>query len=141
MGLVYRDGRPYLYRSVRRAGRVTSEYVASGIDAQPIAALEADDRDNRRCDLEKVRAERRELDALERALDEIAERARDRARDALTAAGYHQHHRCEWRKRRVSRHREGETGRSDDGRLGGCRVDRLGRGEDSEREDEGETQG
>ena len=27
MGLVYRNGRPYLYRSKRRGGRVTSEYV------------------------------------------------------------------------------------------------------------------
>ena len=115
MGLVYRDGRPYLYRSVRRAGRVTSEYVASGIDAWLIAAVEADDRDNRRCDLEEVRAERRELDALERALDEMAERARALARDALTAAGYHQHDRGEWRKRRVPGHREGEPIRPDHG--------------------------
>ena len=34
MGLVYRNGRPYLYRSVRRGGRVTSEYLASG-DGRP----------------------------------------------------------------------------------------------------------
>ena len=45
MGLVYRNGRPYLYRSVRRGGRVTSEYLGRGIDALLIAALEADDRD------------------------------------------------------------------------------------------------
>ncbi len=42
MALVYRNGRPYLYRSVRRGGRVTSEYLGRGIDAQLIAALEAD---------------------------------------------------------------------------------------------------
>ncbi len=107
MGLVYRNGRPYLYRSVRRAGRVTSQYTASGIDAFLIAALEESERDERRCELEQIRAERREADDLERALDEMAERARDLAREALTAAGYHQHHRGEWRKRRVSRHREG----------------------------------
>ncbi len=41
MGLVYRNGRPYLYRSVRRDGRVTSEYVAGGEDAFLIGALEA----------------------------------------------------------------------------------------------------
>jgi hypothetical protein len=107
MSLVYRNGRAYLYRSVRRGGRVTSEYVASGIDARLIAALEADGRDWREFDREQVRAERREADDLERALDEMAERARALARDALTAAGYHQHHRGEWRKRRVQRHREG----------------------------------
>jgi hypothetical protein len=45
----------------------------------------------------------------------MAERARDLARDALTAAGYHQHHRCEWRKSRVSRDRESEASRSNHG--------------------------
>jgi hypothetical protein len=118
MGLIYRDGRPDLYRSVRRDGRVTSEYVASGIDAQLIAALEDNEREDRRSELEEIRAERREVDDLQRALDEMAERARALARDALTAAGYHQHHRGEWRKRRVSGHREAEAGRSADARLG-----------------------
>ena len=95
MGIVYRNGRPYLYRSVRRAGRVTSEFVASGTDALLIAALEADERDGRRCDLERIRAERRGADDLERALDELAGQARAFARDALSAAGYQLHHRGE----------------------------------------------
>ena len=47
MGLIYRDGRPYLYRSVRRGGRVTSKYLAGGIDAQLIATLEDIERDDR----------------------------------------------------------------------------------------------
>jgi hypothetical protein len=51
MGLVFRDGGVYLYRSVRKGGRVTSEYVASGVDARLIAALEDMERDERRCDL------------------------------------------------------------------------------------------
>ena len=108
MALVYRNGRPYLYRSVRRGGRVTSEYVAGGIDAQLIAALEADDRDCKRFDRELARDERKRADDLERALDDLAEQARDIAREALTAAGYYLHHRGEWRKRRDSRHHEGE---------------------------------
>jgi hypothetical protein len=108
MGLVYRNGRPYLYRSVWRAGRTTSQYVASGTDALLIDALEADERDLQRSDREQARGERKELDDLEQILDELAERARDLARDTLTGAGFHQHHRGEWRKRRVSRHREGE---------------------------------
>jgi hypothetical protein len=119
MSLVYRNGRPYLHRSVRRAGRVTSEYVASGIDAFLIAALEEHERAERRSELEEIRAERREADDLERALDDLAERARALARDALTAAGYHQHRRGEWRKRRVSSHREAGSGRPDNGRMGG----------------------
>src|SRR5262245_56131522 len=112
MSLVHRNGRPYLYRSVRRDGRVTSEYVASGIDARLTAALEADERDGREFDREQARAERREADALERALDEMADRARALARDALTAAGYHQHHRGEWRRKRVSRDRASQDQRT-----------------------------
>jgi hypothetical protein len=102
MALVYRDGRPYLYRSFRQGGRVTSEYVASGIDARLIAALEADERDNRRCGREQARSEREALDDLERALDDLAERAHALAHDVLTAAGYYQHHRGEWRRKRVT---------------------------------------
>jgi hypothetical protein len=129
MGLIYRDGRPYLYRSVRRGGRVTSKYLAGGIDAQLIATLEDIERDDRRGDRERARAERREVDDLERALDEMAERARALAHDALTAAGYHQHDRGEWRKRRVSSHRESDNQRPDHGQLGGRSADRLGDGE------------
>lgn len=119
MGLVYRNGRPYLYRSVRRGGRVTSQYLGRGEDALLIAALEADGRDWKRFDREQARNERKEFDDLEQALDERAERARDLAREALSAAGYHLHHRGEWRKRRVSSHREVEPRRAGDGQLGG----------------------
>jgi hypothetical protein len=66
-----------------------------------IAALEADEQTWKRLDREKARSERRELDDLEGALDEMAKGARDLAREALTAAGYHQHKRGEWRKRRA----------------------------------------
>src|SRR5262249_1606950 len=38
MALVYRNGRPYLYRSVRRDGRVTSEYRGSGEVAELMSA-------------------------------------------------------------------------------------------------------
>ena len=111
MGLVYRNGRPYLYHPIRRGGRVTSQYLASGTRTPCSShALEADERDERRFDLQAARSERKELDDLERALDEMAEQARDLAREALTAAGYHQHHRGKWRKCRVPRHREGEAG-------------------------------
>jgi hypothetical protein len=101
MGLVYRNGRPYLYRSIRRNGRVTSQYLAGGEDAFLIDALERIEREKRDFDLWDKRSERKKLDDLERALDDLAEQAGDLARDALSAAGYHQHHRGEWRKRRL----------------------------------------
>jgi hypothetical protein len=102
MGLVYRNGRHYLYRSVRRNGRVTSEYLAGGEDAFLIHALEKDDRERQSFDRQEARSERKQLDDLERALDDLAEQARNLACDALSSAGFHQHHRGEWRKRRVS---------------------------------------
>jgi hypothetical protein len=115
MGLVYRNGRPYLYQSKRRGGRVTSEYRGSGTDALLIDALETIDRGERDEDIRQQRSERKQLDDLERALDDLAEQARDLAREALSAAGYHQHHRGDWRKRRVSRHREGDDQQPDHG--------------------------
>jgi hypothetical protein len=118
MGLVYRNGRPYLYESIRRGGRVTSRYLAGGEDAFLIHALQSDDRDRQSFDRQEARNERKQLDDLERALDELADQARVLARDALSAAGYHQHHRGEWRKLRGSRHRERNTRRAGNGQLG-----------------------
>src|SRR5262249_38763839 len=123
------------YRSIRQGGRVTSQYLGPGIDAQLIAALDADERDRKRFDLEQARSERKEADDLERVLDELAERALDLARDALTTAGYQQHHRGEWRKSRVSRYRESEAPGAGDGLLGRVPTGRLGRGTEERRED------
>jgi hypothetical protein len=123
MALVYRNGGPYLYQSIRRNGRVTSQYLAGGEDAFLIDALERIERDERDSDLRHKRSERKQIDDLEQALDELAEQARDLARDALSAAGYHLHHRGEWRKRRVSRHCEVERRRVGDGQLGGREAD------------------
>jgi hypothetical protein len=123
MGLVYRNGRPYLYQSVRRGGRVTSQYLAGGEDAFLIHPLQTDDRDRQSFDRQEARSERKELDDLEQALDKLAEQSRDLARDALSAAGYHQHHRGEWRKSRDTKHREVDRRRAGYGQLGGRQAD------------------
>ena len=101
MALVHRNGRTYLYRSVRTGGKVTSEYGGSGEPARLIAQMETLERRERDCERQRERDERRELDDLEQALDELVEQAKALARGALAAAGYHQHERGEWRKRRV----------------------------------------
>jgi hypothetical protein len=100
MALVYRNGRPYLYRSVRKGGRVTSEYQASGESALLIAAADRFDRIDEKEERERERQERREADEVERALDDLTEWGLTLARNALIAAGYHQHHRGEWRRKR-----------------------------------------
>jgi hypothetical protein len=107
MALARRNGRTYIYRSVRRKGRVASEYGGSGIDAFLIGRMEAIDRDERDCNRWLESEDRRKLDDIAKALDQLTAQARALARDALTAAGYHQHNRGKWRKRRVSRNCEG----------------------------------
>ena len=125
MALVLRNGRFYVYRSVRRAGRVTSEYVGSGALAACHALCDLEEREDREEGRRQEREERKQADELDRALDELAEQAQALARDALNAAGYHQHDRGKWRKRRVSSHRKGESRRADDGLLGGGQSDRT----------------
>ncbi len=98
MALIYRNGRPRLQRSVRRGGRVTTEYQASGEVALLIDAMEQIERDERNLERWQGQEDRKRFEDLERALDDLAEQARALARDALERAGYHQHHRGEWRR-------------------------------------------
>jgi hypothetical protein len=100
MGLVERDGRPYYYRSVRRGGRVTSEYRGAGRLAELAASLDAVEREQ--CEAER-QAQRAEWEADERQEAAVAEwfdRIEALTRIALEAAGYHRHRRGEWRRTR-----------------------------------------
>ena len=100
MALVYRGGRPYLYKSVRRGGRVTSEYVASGESAVLISRLDGADRqrDEDRREGRKAAVER--MEAEERAVAEMFDRIQSLADAALVLAGYRRRKR-QWRKRRA----------------------------------------
>lgn len=118
MAILYRNGRPYLYRSIRRGGRVTSQYLGKGEDALLIDSIETIERDDKDYQRHQERSERKELDDLERAIEAMAEHARDLAREALNAAGYHQHHRGEWRKQRGYRRGESQAKRTNDGLVG-----------------------
>ncbi len=101
MATVYRNGRAYLYRSKRKNGRVTSEYRGSGEFAAFFGSLDQLE-DIERREEKMIEAEaQKHLDDLEHALDDLAAESRALAHEALTAAGYHRHHRGEWRKRRV----------------------------------------
>jgi hypothetical protein len=100
LALVLRNGHPRLQRSVRRNGKVTSEYRGSGDAALFGAYLDALDRLDAAYDRAGAREQQEETDELDRAVQSIYEMARARAEEALRAAGFHQHHRGEWRKRR-----------------------------------------
>lgn len=100
MATVTRDGRTYLYRSVRRKGRVTSQYRGSGDFAHLLARIEALERDEKDIERERFQAEQRRLDAIEQATDDLFERVELIVRGALLASGLRQHNRGEWRRRR-----------------------------------------
>jgi hypothetical protein len=102
MALVRRGGKVYLYRSIRRGGRVTSEYVASGPMAELIAEKDRRVRALGRLSAPVDARERRRWEELDRALDALVADARGLAHAALTEAGFHEHKR-QWRKRRGER--------------------------------------
>jgi hypothetical protein len=102
MSLVRRGGKTYLYRSVRRGGRVTSRYMAGGAVAELLDAQARRARALRRAGPSEDPGERRRLDELDRALDALVAEARGLAHAVLTEAGFHQHKR-QWRKRRGER--------------------------------------
>ncbi len=91
----------YYTRSKKVNGRVVREYVGFGRVAELAAELDAIKRQQRQAERDALLAKRAELDALDAPLDELNDLADLLARAALLAAGFHQHRRSEWRKRRV----------------------------------------
>ena len=81
MAVIHRNGRTYIYRSVRRGGKVTSEYGGSGECARLIGQMEAIERDGRDYERWTEQEERRELDELEDALVKMVEHAEALARN------------------------------------------------------------
>jgi hypothetical protein len=101
-----RRGGRYYTRSRKVRGRVVREYVGTGQIAELCAQLDAMEREERDSEAELQRAAWRERNAHYAALFGPLDML-DAACDALVcqeleAAGYHQHHRGEWRRRRGS---------------------------------------
>ncbi len=90
----------YYTRSRKVNGRVVREYVGTGRVAALAARMDTLDREKREADRTALKAERARLDALDAALNDLNDLAEVLAHAALLAAGYHQHKRGEWRKRR-----------------------------------------
>jgi hypothetical protein len=96
-----RKGRGRYYtRSRRRGGRVIREYFGTGEVAELAAQMDGLRRRER---IEAIEARRRrdcEADALDACVAAACHAIDLMARAALVAAGFHQHHRGEWRRRR-----------------------------------------
>jgi hypothetical protein len=93
----------YYTRSKKVNGRVVREYVGVGEVAEQAAQIDASNRADREAEREARRVEKAELEALDAPLNELNDLADQLVRAALMAAGYQQHKRGEWRKRRGNR--------------------------------------
>jgi hypothetical protein len=93
----------YYTRSRKVKGRVVREYVGTGEVAELVAQMDTIERERREAERADRRAERAELDALEAPLDRMCQEAELLAHAALVAAGFRQHKRGEWRKKRGNR--------------------------------------
>jgi hypothetical protein len=103
----HRGGRQYYTRSRRVNGRVVREYVGGGDIGEVAAAADAMRRAQRRAQKDQLRAERARWRAADQLLLELSESVGLLARAALLAAGYYQHSRGAWRRKRHGRQDEG----------------------------------
>jgi hypothetical protein len=83
-------------------GRVRGEYVGGGLVGALGAALDAEEREERQRKVQEQewRTTRAKEEAADALIQRVSEISRVVVEAAFLAAGYHQHHRGEWRKRR-----------------------------------------
>src|SRR5215471_17136347 len=93
----------YYTRSRKINGRVVREYVGGGEVARLVALQDMIEREKREAERAAQRMERAELEALDARVKEMDRTADQLARAALVVAGFRQHHRGEWRKKRGNR--------------------------------------
>src|SRR5215470_5285029 len=92
----------FYYRSQRVNGRVIKKYLGTGYAAQQ--AYEIDQQ--RQEEKKQERAMRKEIEALDHQTNSLRDMTKTLVKAHLLIAGYHQHHRCQWRKQRKP---EGDT--------------------------------
>ena len=99
----FRKGRPYFYLSKRVGGRVVSQYVGPCEAGEMAEAALRETLLRRKADARRHERDRSVIVSAEVALEEVDEAIALLARASLLAAGYHCHHRGEWRKWREAR--------------------------------------
>ena len=93
-------GGAYYTRSRKVDGRVVREYVGGGALGEQAALRDAKERQQREEEAAARREERERLEELAGLVDEFCEAVETVARATLLAAGFRQHNRGEWRRRR-----------------------------------------
>ena len=100
-------GGPYYTRSKKVNGQVTREYIGGGALGEIAARMDALERRRREEEAARWREERERLEVLDGIMEELYEAAETLANATLVAAGYYQHKRGEWRKRRGNQSQNG----------------------------------
>ena len=90
----------YYTRSRKVNGRVVREYVGGGALGELAALMDVEERQRREAEAAAWREERERLEELAGLIDELCEAVETVARATLLAAGFRQHKRGEWRRRR-----------------------------------------
>ena len=90
----------YYTRSRKVDGRVVREYVGGGLRGEKAARMDSKEQQRREEEAAAWREERERLEELEGLIDEFCEAVETVARATLLAAGFRQHNRGEWRRRR-----------------------------------------
>jgi hypothetical protein len=107
-------GRRYYYQRKRVNGRIEYTYLGAGKLAPLVAEIDQLDRERRQQDRWEAQMAHNafaELAATPEDLTLLLEQAQRAAAAALVEAGYHQHKRGEWRKKRVIKNQD-QGGRS-----------------------------
>ncbi len=94
-----RGGR-YYTRSKKIGGRVIREYVGTGFVGQLAAAADERERAQRQAQQAAWRAEQEQIESAIAPLEKFCEVVETLAQASLLLAGYHRHHRGEWRRKR-----------------------------------------
>ena len=94
-----KTGGRYYTRSKKISGRVIREYVGTGLVGE-LAAADAQTRAERQAKQATWRRERERIKSAIVPLDQFCDAVEALARASLLLAGYHQHNRGEWRRKR-----------------------------------------
>ena len=94
------DSGRYYSRSKKVNGRVVREYVGTGRVAELTAEVDIFKRERRSLDARDRQYKKADLAFLDAVMKDLEETTDVVVRAALTAAGYRQHDRGEWRRQR-----------------------------------------
>ena len=105
MGWETRRGRGRYYTRSRKVnGRIIREYVGTGLVAELAAQQDVEARAQRLAERERLKREAAQWASATAPLTDLSRLLDGLTAAALIAAGYHQHHRGAWRKRRNGTH-------------------------------------